>query len=111
MARTVLKLGLAVTIMGKLEHKKSLGASFVLGSMGGGILLFVLVLVWLLPAREEVVAHFRMYMLPVILLGFVGKLMHEKGQAKVELVGKWVLGLGFVSCGSFVALFIHTFFR
>ncbi|MGA3679552.1 hypothetical protein [Pseudomonas graminis] len=97
--------------MNKLEHKKSLSAAFVLGGMGSGVLLFFLVLVWFIPGREEVVAHFRVYMVPIILFGFVGKLMHEKGQARVEVLGKYLLGWGYVSCGAFVALFVYTFFR
>ena len=94
----------------KLTHEKSLSGSFAFASFAYGIILFFSVLVWFLPEREQVIANFRVYMLPAILFGFTGKLIHEKGRGNTGKIGKYLLALACLSCGAFLGLFIHTFF-
>ncbi|MDD1964095.1 hypothetical protein NPS29_02085 [Pseudomonas putida] len=94
----------------KMRHEKSLSGTFAIAGFVYGIILFFSVLVWFLPEREQVIAHFRVYMVPTIIFGFTGKLIHEKGSGNAEKVGKYLLSLAALSCGAFFGLFIHTFF-
>lgn len=93
----------------EVSHGKSLSGSFVFAGLAYGLLLFFVVLVWFLPERAEVLAHFRAYMLPAIIFGLMGKLMYRKSGGSAEKIGKLLLGIAYVCCGAFIRLFIYTF--
>jgi hypothetical protein len=93
----------------EVSHGKSLSGSFVFAGLAYGLLLFFVVLVWFLPERAEVLAHFRAYMLPAIIFGLMGRVMYRYGERSAERVGKFLLGIAYLSCGAFIGLFIYTF--
>lgn len=93
----------------EIKHDKSLSGSFVVAGFAYGLLLFFVVLIWFLPERAEVVAHFRVYMLPAIFLGVTGKVMYGRGQNVAVKVGKFLLAMAYLCCGAFIGLFIFTF--
>lgn len=92
-----------------MKPDKQLSASFVFTGLAYGVLLFFVLLVWFLPERGEVIAHFRLYMLPVIFFGLTGKIAYDRGQGTAERAGKCLMAVAYLCCGAFIGLFIYTF--
>lgn len=93
----------------KMKGNKRLSGPFVFAGLAYGVLLFFVALVWLLPERSEVISHFRLYMMPAVFFGLTGRLIYDKGQGRAETAGKWLMAIGYLSCGAFIGLFVYTF--
>lgn len=70
--------------MTQAKRDKTLSGSFVLAGLAYGVSLFFLVLIWFLPERAQVLAHFRAYMLPIIFFGATGSIVYGEGQGSAE---------------------------
>jgi hypothetical protein len=79
-------------------------ASYLLGCAAGGVILFWVIGVWLLPDRQLVLKNFRGYMAIGFMLTLVGAYVYERGSGIVKNAGKSLLGAGFGCIGAFFAL-------
>lgn len=95
--------------MTQAKRNKTLSGSFAFAGLAYGVLLFFLVLIWFLPERAQVIAHFRAYMLPVIFFGATGSIVYRQGKGSAEKAGKCLMAMAYLSCGAFFGLFIYTF--
>ncbi|MEN5027846.1 hypothetical protein [Pseudomonas sp. Ps21-P2] len=95
--------------MTQAKRNKTLSGSFAFAGLAYGVLLFFLVLIWFLPERAQVIAHFRAYMLPVIFFGATGSIVYREGKGSAEKAGKCLMAMAYLSSGAFLGLFIYTF--
>jgi hypothetical protein len=92
-----------------MQPKQPLRSSFALAGLAYGVLLFFGVFIWFLPERAEVIAHFRVYMLPVFFFAITGRVMYDRANGRAMKVGRCLMAMAYLSCGAFTGLFIYTF--